>query len=116
MLDRTVLCTLTPAEQAAQRNDLLPGLLSYASDRVELSNGYRLRFEHAPSLLVRIASTIERQRQCCRFLRFTIAIERNLGRITLDVSGEADTKAFLTTLLTPDSVDVDPMRTDSPRA
>ena len=102
-----VVCALTPAEQLARAGDLLPGLLPHAVNCVELSNGYRLVFDHQPDLLIRIASAVEHQRQCCRFLRFTVRTERNLGQITLEVSGHAGSKAFLTDLLAPNCADSD---------
>jgi hypothetical protein len=71
MGDLPVVCTLPPAERQAQRDDLLPVLLRHAA---------------------------ERERKCCRFFRFQIALEPNLGPITLDVSGHADAKVFLANL------------------
>jgi hypothetical protein len=99
MVDPPVVCTLTPAERQERRDDLLPGLLRHAAERVELSTGYRFRFDGEPGILSRIAGVVERERQCCRFFRFQIALEPDLGPITLDVSGHADAKAFLTDLL-----------------
>jgi hypothetical protein len=99
MAEIPVVCTLTADEQREQRDDLLPGLARHATARVELSTGYRFRFEGGPDILARIASTVARQRQCCRFLRFQISVEPALGPITLDVSGHAAAKAFLADLL-----------------
>jgi hypothetical protein len=91
-------CTLTPEEQSAQRDHLLPGLLSLATERVELSTGYRYRFENDAHIVSRIGSVLERQRECCRFFRFQIALEPGLGPITLEVSGPEKAKAFLAEL------------------
>lgn len=92
-----IVCTLTPAERV--EGDRLPALLRRAPERVELSTGYRFRFDGEPGVLALIADAVERERQCCRFFRFQIALEPDLGSITLDVSGHADAKAFLATLL-----------------
>lgn len=94
-----VVCTLTPAERLARRNDSLPGLLQRAADRADLSTGYRFRFSGEPGMLTQLAAAIEQERQCCRFLRFQMALDDDLGPITLDVSGPGDAKAFLADLL-----------------
>jgi len=100
MADVPIVCALTPAERQAQREDLLPGLLRRSTERVELSTGYRFHFDgDEPGILAQIISAVERERRCCRFLRFQIAVEEDLGPITLDVSGHGETKAFLTDLL-----------------
>jgi hypothetical protein len=88
-------CTLTAEELTAQRDHLLPGLLRLATERVELSTGYRYRFDHVPGLVPRICSVVELHRQCCQFFRFQIALEPGLGPITLDVSGPEAARAFL---------------------
>lgn len=74
-------------------------MLRAASERVELSTGYRFRFEHEPGLLARLADAVGRERECCRFFRFQLTLEPDLGPMTLDVSGHAEAKAFLTDLL-----------------
>ena len=47
MKELPIACELTPAELAARREGLLPGLLEKAQQRMRLSNG--LRFSFAPS-------------------------------------------------------------------
>jgi hypothetical protein len=91
-------CLLTPEEQNARRDQLLPGLLRLATERVELSTGYRYRFENAPGIVSRICGVIERQRLCCRFFRFQISLEPGLGPIALEVSGPEKAKTFLADL------------------
>jgi hypothetical protein len=80
----------------------LPGLLSFASERAELSTGYRYRFENGPGLVNLIAAVLEQERQCCRGLRFQMALEPNRGPLTLDVSGPDEARAFLGALGAPD--------------
>jgi hypothetical protein len=92
-----VVCTLTPSERA--QGDRLPALLRHAAERVELSTGYRFRFDGEPGMLPRLAEAVDRERQCCRFFRFQIAIQPDMGSITLDVSGHAEAKTFLADLL-----------------
>jgi hypothetical protein len=61
--------------------------------------GYRYRFDTTPDGLSALAAVVDRERQCCRFLHFSITLEPNLGPIWVDVSGPEGTKAFLADLL-----------------
>jgi hypothetical protein len=93
---------LSPNEARARVEDLLPGLLDLASERRELSTGYRYLFENEPGLVSRIATVVEQERQCCRSLRFQITLQPNGGPIAVDVSGPEASRAFLAALGTPD--------------
>ena len=46
-----------------------------------------------------IARTVDMERQCCRFLRFTVTVEPNDGPIALDLTGPAGTREFLAAML-----------------
>jgi hypothetical protein len=97
--DLPIVCALSAAERA-NLDGRLPGLLRRAPRRVELSNGYRFEFDGNDSgLLAQLATAIEAERRCCRFFRFRLAIDADLGPITLDLSGPGDAKAFLANLL-----------------
>jgi hypothetical protein len=93
------VCTLPPSERLTRGNDSLPALLHRAVERVDLSTGYRFRFSGQPGMLTQLAAAIAEERQCCRFLRFQMTLDDDLGPITLDVSGSGEAKAFLTDLL-----------------
>jgi len=54
-------CTLRPAALKARRDDLLPGLVRRAVERLEIPNGYRVRFTPDDSVLTTIANVIEPQ-------------------------------------------------------
>ena len=99
MADLPIACSLTHADLEAKRGDLLPGLLRHSSATVETPAGYRYRFDTAPDGLSAIAAAVEGERQCCRFLQFSITLEPNLGPIWVDVSGPEGTKTFLADLL-----------------
>ena len=45
---------------------------------------------------------LDAERQCCRFLRFRLTVEPNLGPIVLELSGPPGTEEFLASLLDPD--------------
>jgi hypothetical protein len=95
MGDPPVACTLTPGELTLRGDDLLPGLLRDAVERLETPRGYRYRFDTTSGRLAAIAAVVERERVCCRFFEFTIRMEADAGPIWLDVEGPEGTKAFL---------------------
>jgi hypothetical protein len=98
---RRFLAANLPPEQTAPAEDPLPALLSLASERVELSTGYRYLFENQPGLVGRVGAVLEHERRCCRFLRFHFAFEPNRGPISLEVSGPG-ARAYLDALGAPD--------------
>ena len=95
MAELPIVCTLTPEDLKARVNDLLPDLVARAVEYWSLDNGLRCRFDSAPGLLSAIAQVIERERACCRFLRFELVAEADGGSILLEVTGPAGTAAFL---------------------
>ena len=95
MVDLPVACSLGPEALKARRQNLLKGLRDRAEERHELSNGYGLRFSAQGDVLLSIARTIDAERQCCRFLRFTVTVEPDAGAIILELTGPAGTREFL---------------------
>ena len=94
-----IACTLTPGQLNGCRDHLLPGLVTRAQRSETISDGYRLTFEATSDTLQAIASTIERERQCCQFLRFQLTIEPAGGPIILDLTGPDGTREFVRDLL-----------------
>jgi len=90
-----VACDLPPEELRRRRDELLPGLVKRAGQVVDLENGLRFHFAAGPGLLGELASIIEQEQVCCRFLRFQISIEPGGGAITLEVTGPAGTREML---------------------
>ena len=99
MSDLPIVCTLGPAAVKARREDLLGGLVRRAAERIELPNGYRVRFEAEPGRLRTIAEVIDVERQCCRFLRFEITVEPDERSLWLEFTGPPGTREFLAGLL-----------------
>ena len=93
MADLPIVCTLSAAALKARRENLLGALVHRAEERRDLPDGYRLRF--AGDMLSAIARTVDTERQCCRFLRFTVAVEPADGPISLDLTGPTGTREFL---------------------
>jgi|SRR3954470_8495402 len=95
MADLPVACTLSPAALKARRDNVLKQLVRRAQHVEEHPDGCRLRFTPDAGLLEEIARTIDAERECCRFLQFTLTVEAANGPITLDLSGPSGTREFL---------------------
>ena len=96
-----VACTLTPDALAARRAGLLRDLVGRASSRDALPSGWRFLFPGDGETLIAIARTVDAERQCCRFLRFEIAVEPDGGPISLVLTGPSGTAEFLASLFEP---------------
>jgi hypothetical protein len=92
-----IVCSLEPGALRAQRDELLPGLVARADRVEEIDGGYRLRFDAAH--LMSIATVIDSERQCCRFLEFRLTVEAAGGPLWLQVTGPAGAKEFLADLI-----------------
>jgi hypothetical protein len=90
-----IACTLQPGEIRTRGDELLPGLIAHAESVEEIADGYRLRFGPSPGVLSLIAQVIDAERQCCRFLRFTLTVEADSGPVWLELTGPPGTQAFL---------------------
>ena len=57
-----IVCTLSTAELAARRTELLPGLLSKADSQETIPGGFRWGFRETYGLLNELASVIDAER------------------------------------------------------
>ena len=94
-----IACTLNQDDFNRRRVDLLPGLIARSVGRDELPDGLRWRFAPDDGLLAQIATVIDAERRCCRFLRFELIVEPNGGEISLSATGPAGAREFLATLV-----------------
>ena len=99
MTNLPIACTLGPAALKARREDLLGGLVRRAAERLDVPDGYRVRFDPSEHIVSAIAKVIEVERQCCRFLSFELTIEPDDGPIWLELTGPAGTREFLAGML-----------------
>ena len=99
MRELPIACELTPAQIEERRQGLLPGLLAHAQERIALADGFRWRFEPGSELFDAVTKAIDMERQCCRFLRFTLTVEPDAGPIWLEVTGPQGTAEFLDELI-----------------
>src|SRR5882672_5685405 len=95
MRELPIACQLTPAELQTRQQELLPGLVARAEERIALTDGFRWRFAPGTDLLAMVAQTIDLERQCCKFLRFGLTVEPEAGPIWLEVTGPKGTAEFL---------------------
>jgi hypothetical protein len=98
MADLPIACTLSPSALKARQQGLLNALVRSATERSELPDGYRLRFVADDNVLADLARAVDAERRCCRFLRFSVAVEPDEGPITLELTGPPGAREFLTAL------------------
>ena len=96
---QTIACTLTQSELVTRRAELLPGLLSKASTQETIPGGFRWSFGETKGLLNSVASVIEAEGSCCRFLRFRRTLEPDGGPLWMEVTGPEGTQEFLRSVL-----------------
>jgi hypothetical protein len=94
-----IVCELTREAIEARREGLLPGLAARAVERVVTDEGYRLSFSPDSDTLQLIGRVIDAERQCCRWLSFTLSVESAGGPIVLTLSGPEGAREFLAALL-----------------
>ena len=94
-----IACTLTPDEMRTRRANLLIELSREAHSSEPTNSGWRFQFLPTSQVLALVGQVIDAERQCCRFLRFQLIVEPDLGPVWLDVSGPPGTSEFLNDLL-----------------
>ena len=92
-----VVCTLTPETIATRKANLLSDLVQRAQVREETADG--IRFSFRSDVFSAIATTVDAERQCCRFLRFEIVVEPDGGAVRLSLNGPPGTREFLAALI-----------------
>jgi hypothetical protein len=98
-MELPIVCTLSPDALRARREGLLSDLVRRAEHVDVLPDGLRIRFGAASDTLQKLAMAVQAERHCCRFLRFTIAVEPDGGPIVLELTGPSGTPEFLAALL-----------------
>jgi hypothetical protein len=78
--------------------DLLPGVAAAATKVEPLPDGVRLTIAATSTNWTRIAAAVDRERQCCPFLRFILTVPAAGAPFTLDVTGPPGTQEYLLAL------------------
>jgi hypothetical protein len=99
MADLPIACTLTPEALRTRREGLLMDLVRRAEQREGLANGLRLKFPPSAEAIALIAQAVEAERHCCRFLRFAMTVEPDGGPVSLELTGPAGTREFVSALI-----------------
>ena len=100
MDDSPIACTLS--EDALRvRKESLARIAAQSMKITKVEHGFRLEFAAESDALTNIIAVIDAERQCCRFLRFALTIEPNLGPISLELTGPSGTQEFLEAMLGP---------------
>lgn len=95
MRDLAVACTLMPAELQERRRGMLSKVLSAVTSITELENGFIYRFASQGDLISDLGKLIHLEHQCCPFLTFRLTVESAEGAVSLEMTGPAGTKEFL---------------------
>jgi hypothetical protein len=99
MAEIPIACTLSPDALKTRRDGLLADLVQGA-ERHELTGaGLRVFFSPGADTLSMLVRVVDAERQCCRFLRFVIAVEPDGGPVSLELSGPSGTREFIAGLL-----------------
>lgn len=93
--DAGAACKLSPAELAARRQQLIPGLFKRAEKVEDIPSGLRFHFTSKPGLLPDLAQIMEQEQACCSFLRIQLTMEASEGPIIFDVTGPQGTADML---------------------
>jgi hypothetical protein len=99
MTELPIVCSLDARHLAARLAALREGAFGDAAAIERLPNGLRCRFNAAGDIVARLGALIDAERQCCRFLRFALAVEPGLGQVTLEMTGPPGTAEFLASML-----------------
>ena len=99
MTDLPIVCTLSEEGRRARRQGLLARVARRATSATKTPAGYRFEFQAGSDTLSLIATMIDAERQCCRFLQFELRVDADLGPLTLTLTGPEGTQQFLEALL-----------------
>jgi hypothetical protein len=99
--DLPIACTLDARALAGRQSELRDSVLAEAESVERRPNGYRWRFRGGRDLLARLGVVIDAERHCCRFLRFAIDVQPDLGSVTAEITGPEGTADFLESWIAP---------------
>lgn len=90
-----IVCSLRASEFQQRREGLLAHLVALATERRLTEEGASLEFATSEPVTALLAQVLAAERQCCRFLRFRVTFEPDLGPILLEITGPSGTCEFL---------------------
>jgi hypothetical protein len=96
-----VMCTLSDSEMREREASLLARFRSGVIAAEELADGYSFRLPGDRDWFAILAELIIAERECCRFLKFELRADPQMGPLTVRITGPDGTKAFLKTAFVP---------------
>jgi hypothetical protein len=94
-----VACRLSSQELRSREATLLAQFKTALITIQELADGYLFRIRDDKRWIAIAAELIAAERECCPFLRFELAVEPEMGPVTLRMTGPSGTKEFLKSIL-----------------
>lgn len=94
-----IFCNLTDVAFRERESLLLARFKAAVSTTTELPGGFAFHAPGDKTWIALLAELMIAERECCPFMRFEMAAEPNMGRVTLSVTGPPGAKAFLKKLL-----------------
>jgi len=93
-MDPVFACDMTAMTgvQRARHHELAKRLRPAVVATEELVDGYALRFEMAPELLMALAEFVTFERLCCPWLTLAVEAERSGGALRLRMTAGAEAK------------------------
>jgi hypothetical protein len=97
MTEQLIICNIEAinTDQRERHFDLVTQWQSGVEEVVELPTGYAFRFAPEAVNLTELAEFVSRERLCCPFFHFEIAVEANGGPISLRLMGGEEVKSFI---------------------
>jgi hypothetical protein len=94
-VDLPIICTLTEDELKERRRVVLDTVRQAVMSVVELPLGYAYTFQPTSDVLSQLTRLVDLERQCCKFLTFSIVVEPGEAPIRLEVTGPTNAKAVI---------------------
>ncbi len=94
-LDIPIACTLSEADLAQRRENVMAMLFQQAEAHQELEDGHRFRFPGTDDWADQLLNFIKFERCCCAFFTFELSFEPNKGSIWFSLRGGNGVKAFI---------------------
>ena len=97
-MDLPIICTLTEEELRKRREMFLDSLREASCDITPIPDGFSYAFKARPEVIAQLASLVELERQCCRFLTFRIVEESAEHTVRLEITGPPEAKPVIADL------------------
>ncbi len=97
MTNQPIVCNINAIKNDDRERhfDLVTQWRNGVEEVVELPTGYTFRFAPEAVNLMELAEFVSRERLCCPFFHFEIAVEANGGPISLRLMGGEEVKSFV---------------------